>query len=66
LEPESAAGYYAAAGNRHLCENVEQQKKERGVKKQLRCTWIKVNNKAHTFVVDDEDQPQMIEIHAEL
>jgi hypothetical protein len=33
LKSESAAGYYAAAGNRHLCENVEQQKKERGVKK---------------------------------
>jgi hypothetical protein len=53
LEPESAAGYYAAAaGNRHLCENVEQQKKERGVKKQLCCTWIKVNNEVHTFVVE--------------
>jgi hypothetical protein len=40
-EPENAAGYvllsniYAAAGNRHLCENVEWQRKEKGVKKQL-------------------------------
>jgi hypothetical protein len=25
---------YAAAGNRQLCENVEQQRKEKGVKKQ--------------------------------
>jgi pentatricopeptide repeat protein len=40
------------------CENVEQQKKERGVKKQLRCTWIEVNNEVHTFVVDDEDHPR--------
>ncbi|CAK9855303.1 unnamed protein product [Sphagnum jensenii] len=40
------------------CENVEQQKKERGVKKQLCCTWIEVNNEVHTFVVDDEDHPR--------
>jgi L-amino acid N-acyltransferase YncA len=37
-EPENAAGYvllssiYAAGGNRQLCENVEQQRKERGGK----------------------------------
>ncbi|CAM6047252.1 unnamed protein product [Sphagnum compactum] len=41
LEPENAAGHvllskiHAAAGNRHFCENVEQQRKKRGVKKQL-------------------------------
>jgi hypothetical protein len=29
-------------------------------------TWIEVNNEVHTFVVDDQDHPQMIEIHAEL
>jgi hypothetical protein len=46
LEPENAAGHvlllniYASAGNRRFCENVEQQRKKRGVKKQLSCTWI--------------------------
>jgi hypothetical protein len=41
LEPASTAGYvllssiYAAAGSRNLCENVEQQRKQRGVKKLL-------------------------------
>jgi hypothetical protein len=70
LEPDSAAGYvllsniYAATGNRHLCENVAQQRKENGVKKQPGCTWIEVNNEVHTFVVDDQDHPQMTEIHA--
>ncbi len=72
LEPENAAGYvllsniYAAAGNSHLCENVEQQRKARGVKKQLACTWIEVNNEVHMFVVDNQDHPQMMEIRAEL
>jgi hypothetical protein len=61
MEPDNAAGYvlllniYAAAGNRHLCENVEQQRKEEDVKQQAGHTWIEVNNKVH-----------MIEIHAEL
>ncbi len=60
-EPENAVGYvllsnsYAAAGYRHLCENVEQQRKESSVKKQQDHTWIEVNNEVHTFVVDDQD-----------
>jgi hypothetical protein len=72
MEPENAAVYvllsniYAAAGNRHLCENVERQRKERGAKKQPGRTWIEVNNEVHTFVVQGQDHPQMIEIHAEL
>ncbi len=72
MEPDNAAGYvvlsniYAAAGNRHLCENVEWQRTARGVKRQPGHTWIEVNNEVHTFVVDDQDHPLMIEIHAEL
>ncbi|CAM6067263.1 unnamed protein product [Sphagnum tenellum] len=72
MEPENATGYvllsniYAAAGNRHLCENVEQQRKEKGAKKEPGRTWIEVNNEVHMFVVEDRDHPQMIEIHAEL
>ncbi|CAM6022683.1 unnamed protein product [Sphagnum balticum] len=71
LEPENAAVHvllsniYATAGNRHFCENVEQQRKKRGVKKQLSCTWNEVNNEMHTFVVDNQEHPQMIEIHSE-
>jgi len=59
MELENAAGYvllsniYAAVGNRHLCENVEWQGKEKGVKKQLGQNF---------FVVEDQDHPQMIEI----
>jgi hypothetical protein len=72
MEPDNAAGYvllsniYAAAGNWHLCEDVEWQRKEKGVKKQPGCTWIEVNNKVHRFVFEDQDHLQMIEIQAEL
>ncbi|CAM6054309.1 unnamed protein product [Sphagnum tenellum] len=72
LEPENALGYvllsniYAAAGKRDLCKNVERQRKERGVKKQLGRTWIEVNNEVHTFVVDDQEHPQISQIHAQL
>ncbi|CAK9861256.1 unnamed protein product, partial [Sphagnum jensenii] len=72
MEPDNAAVYvllsdiYAAGGNKHLCQTIEQQRKEKGVKKHPGHTWIEVNNEVHTFVVDDQDHPQMPEIHAEL
>ncbi|CAK9206960.1 unnamed protein product [Sphagnum troendelagicum] len=72
LEPENAASYvllsnlYTATGNRDLSENIERQRKERSVKKHPGRTWIEVDNEVHTFVVDDQHHPQMIEIHAEL
>ncbi|CAM6002934.1 unnamed protein product [Sphagnum balticum] len=72
LEPDNAAVYvllsdiYAAGGNKRLCQTIEQQRKEKGVNKQPGRTWIEVNNEVHTFVVDDQDHPQMREIHAEL
>ncbi len=72
MEPENAAGYvlssniYMAASNMHLCESVERQRKEKGAKKRLGCTWIEVNNEVHRFVGEDQNQPQMIEIYAEL
>jgi hypothetical protein len=53
MEANNAASYvllsniYAAAGNRLLCENVERQRKEKGVKKQQGCTWIEMNNDAY-------------------
>ncbi|CAN5972805.1 unnamed protein product [Sphagnum jensenii] len=71
-DPGNAAGYvllsniYAAAGKWDLRANIQQQRKERGMKKNLGHTWIEVNNKVHTFVVDDQDHPCMLEIHAEL
>jgi len=72
VDPKNAAGYvllsniYAAAGRWDLKDKVQQLRKERGVKKQPGCTWIELNNKVHTFVVDDQDHPQISEIRAEL
>jgi hypothetical protein len=57
---------YAVASNMHLYETVEWQRKEKIAKKYLGCTWIEVNNEVHTFVVEDQYHPQMIEIHVEL
>ncbi len=57
---------YAGGGNGHLCTNVEQQWKARGVRKQPGHTWIEVNNEVHMFVVDKQDHLKMIEICAEL
>ncbi len=36
------------------------------MKRQPGCTWTEVDNKVHTFLVDDQNHPQMIEIRAEL
>jgi hypothetical protein len=72
VDPENAGVYvllsniYAAAGKWDLSENVQQLRKERGVKKQPGRTWIEVNNEVHSFMVNDQAHPQMIEIHAEL
>ncbi len=55
---------YAIVGNKHFCENIEWQKKEKGVKKYLGYTWIEVNNEVHMFVINYQDHPKMIGIHA--
>jgi len=39
----------------------KQQRKERGVEKQLGSTWIKLNYQVHVFVVDSQGHCQMIE-----
>jgi DNA-binding SARP family transcriptional activator len=61
LQPENASAYvllstiYAAAGNRHLYENVQQQIQEQCLKKQSGCTWIEMNNEIRMFVVPGQD-----------
>jgi hypothetical protein len=38
------ANIYAAGGKWDLSGSIQQQRKDGGVKKQLDCTWIEVNN----------------------
>jgi hypothetical protein len=40
--------------------------KEKAAKKQPGCTWIEVDNEVHIFLVEYQDHPQLIEIHAKL
>ncbi len=71
-DPGNSAGYvlllniYAAAGNWDLSATVQKLRLERGVRRQQGRIWIEVNNEVHTFVVDDQEHPQINEIHAEL
>jgi hypothetical protein len=72
MEPNNVVVYvllldiYVAGGNKHLCQTIEQHRKEKGVNKQPGRTWIEVNHEVHTFVIDDQDHPKMLEIHVEL
>ncbi|CAM6075065.1 unnamed protein product [Sphagnum tenellum] len=45
---------------------LNSRERKKGARKQPGCTWIEVNNEVHTFVVQDQDHPRMIEIHAKL
>ncbi len=49
-----------------ISQDVGWQRKESCVKKQQGPTWIEKNNEVHTFIVQDQDHPQMIEIHMQL
>jgi hypothetical protein len=70
LEHGNYAGYvllsniYAAVSKWDLRANVQWQILEKGVKKEPGHSWIKVNALVHTFVVDDQEHPQMLDIHA--
>jgi len=72
LDPGNSAGYvmlaniYAAAGNWDSCANIQQLRLERGLQKQPGCTWIELNEEVHSFTVDDQEHPQIIEICEEL
>jgi len=72
VDPGNATSYvllsniYAAVGKWNLSAILQQQRLERGAKKQPGCSWIEVNNKVHMFVLNDQDHPNMIDVHTEL
>jgi pentatricopeptide repeat protein len=72
LEPENAANYvllsniYATLGWWNDLEKVRKIMKDKKVKKNPGCSWIELDNKIHTFIVEDRSHPQTHEIYREL
>ncbi|KAL5729515.1 hypothetical protein ACHQM5_002455 [Ranunculus cassubicifolius] len=72
LEPHDAGNYvilsniYAQAGKWEGVTRVRNMMKERGLKKSIACSWIKLNSDVHAFLVEDTSHPQSEKIYAEL
>lgn len=57
---------YAMAGMLNSAELVRRTMQEKGVTKEPGRTWVEVDNKAHSFIVEDRSHPQADEIYCEL
>jgi pentatricopeptide repeat protein len=72
LEGQNASVYlllshiYAATGMWDNVAKLRKLMKDRGVKKELGCSWIEVKSKVHAFVADDRTHAETEEIYAEL
>ncbi|KAJ7545569.1 hypothetical protein O6H91_08G002000 [Diphasiastrum complanatum] len=72
LDPENVGAYvllsnlYATTGKWDNSRMLQQMRKRRHVHKQPGQTWIEVNNQVHTFLVNDREHPQIMEIEEEL
>ncbi|CAM6116121.1 unnamed protein product [Calypogeia fissa] len=72
LDPENPAGFtllsniYAAAGKWESSAHVKQERLAKHVKKQRGRSWIEVNGEVHSFTVEDNEHPRIMEIEAEL
>ncbi|XP_020883012.1 pentatricopeptide repeat-containing protein At2g35030, mitochondrial isoform X2 [Arabidopsis lyrata subsp. lyrata] len=49
---------YAASGKREKAAEMRMKMKEKGLKKQPGCSWVKIGNQTHLFVVGDKSHPQ--------
>jgi hypothetical protein len=64
LEPENTGYYvllsniYAASGRWDDVAKVRTKMRDRGLKKDPGCNLVEVNNKDHTFLVEDKSHPQ--------
>ncbi|KAK2635962.1 hypothetical protein Ddye_030754 [Dipteronia dyeriana] len=72
LEPQNPASYillssiYASKGKWDLVSQLRKRMREKGVRKEPGCSWIKYNNKVHIFSADDQSSPYTDKIYAEL
>lgn len=58
------ANIYASCGKWNEVENLRVKMKELGIKKIPGQSWIEINGKIHSFVVEDKSHPQSAEIYA--
>ncbi|XP_010499119.1 PREDICTED: pentatricopeptide repeat-containing protein At1g25360-like [Camelina sativa] len=49
---------YAATGKWEEAARVRKLMRDRGVKKEVACSWIEVETQVHTFLVDDTSHPE--------
>ncbi|KAL5828558.1 hypothetical protein ACOSQ3_018026 [Xanthoceras sorbifolium] len=72
LEPQNPASYillssiYASKGKWDLVSQLRKRMRDKGVRKEPGCSWIKYNNKVHIFSADDQSSPYSDKIYAEL
>ncbi|KAH7569932.1 hypothetical protein JRO89_XS05G0020600 [Xanthoceras sorbifolium] len=72
LEPQNPASYillssiYALKGKWDLVSQLRKRMRDKGVRKEPGCSWIKYNNKVHIFSADDQSSPYSDKIYAEL
>ncbi|XP_009767245.1 putative pentatricopeptide repeat-containing protein At1g68930 [Nicotiana sylvestris] len=72
LEPENPASYvlltsmYAVQGNWAEVARLRRAMRDRGVRKEPGCSWIKYKNRVHIFSADDKSSPFSNQIYAEL
>ncbi|KAJ4952726.1 hypothetical protein NE237_029558 [Protea cynaroides] len=72
LDPNDTAGYilmfnlYSSSGKWEEAAHVRKLMADRGLKKDVGCSWISVNGKVHRFIVGDRHHPQSEEIYLKL
>ncbi|XP_004486752.1 putative pentatricopeptide repeat-containing protein At3g23330 [Cicer arietinum] len=72
LEPDDSGNYvilanmYAQSGNWEGVEKLRQLMIDKGIKKNIACSWIEVKNKVYAFLSGDVSHPNSNAIYAEL
>ncbi|KAL7132625.1 hypothetical protein ABFS83_12G087300 [Erythranthe nasuta] len=72
IDPQNTAGHvllasiYAAKGNWDEVARLRRGMRDKGVRKEPGCSWIKYKNKVHIFTADDKSSPFSEQIYKEL
>ncbi|KAL0911028.1 hypothetical protein M5K25_019131 [Dendrobium thyrsiflorum] len=72
LDPQNPASYllllnmHATNKNWEEVAQIRKAMRDKGVRKEPGCSWIKYNNKVHIFSADDQSHPDSEKIYAEL